>query len=83
MSGTQKAAVEQISYQLGLLGIDRITELQKSLELVVLGEGDYLHDCAKLGEDLHTCRNQTHRLQPEQRMETGGTHTLPAAARPE
>lgn len=60
--GTLKAAVERISYQLGLLGIDRITELQKSLELVVLGEGDYLHDCAKLGEDLHTPRNHTQRL---------------------
>lgn len=65
VSGTLKAAAERISYQLGLLCIDRITELQKSLELVVLGEGDYLHDCAKLGEDLHTPRNQRHRLQPE------------------
>lgn len=39
-------------HQFGLLCIDRIAELQKSLELIVLGECDYLHDCAKLGENL-------------------------------
>lgn len=32
------------SYQFGLLCIDRIAELQKGLELIVLGECDYLHD---------------------------------------
>lgn len=39
-------------HQFSLLCTDRITELQKSLELIVLGERDYLHDCAKLGENL-------------------------------
>lgn len=43
-----------ISYQFGLLCIDRIAELQKGLELIVLGKCDYLHDCAKLGENLET-----------------------------
>ena len=41
-----------MSYQFGLLGIDRITELQKGLELIVLSKRDYLHDCAKLGKNL-------------------------------
>ena len=40
------------SYQFGLLCISRIAELQKGLELIVLGECDYLHDCAKLRENL-------------------------------
>lgn len=39
-------------HQLGLLGVDGVTELQKSLELIVLGEGDDLHDCSELGENL-------------------------------
>ena len=43
-----------ISYQFGLLCIDRIAELQKGLKLIVLGKCDYLHDCAKLGENLET-----------------------------
>lgn len=67
MCGALAAAGGRISYQLGLLRIDRVTELQQSLELVVLGESDYLHDGAKLGEDLHTPRNQRERLRPEHR----------------
>lgn len=39
-------------YQFGLLSIDRITKLEKGLELIVLGECDDLHYCAKLGENL-------------------------------
>ena len=41
-----------LTYQLGLLGVDRVAELQQSLELVVLGEGDDLHHCPELAEDL-------------------------------
>lgn len=52
--GAQQAegAVWAEPHQLGLLGIDRVTELQESLELIVLGEGDDLHDCSELGENL-------------------------------
>lgn len=39
-------------YQFGLLRIDGIAELQKSLELIVLSERDDLHDRAKFGENL-------------------------------
>lgn len=48
-----------ISYQFGLLCVDRITELQQSLELIVLCECDYLHDCTKLGENL-SAKNHTY-----------------------
>lgn len=41
-----------VSYQFGLLCVDGIAELQQSLELIVLCECDYLHDCTKLGENL-------------------------------
>lgn len=40
------------TYQFSLLGIHWITELQKSLELVIFGKCDYLHDGSKFGEDL-------------------------------
>lgn len=40
------------SHQFSLLCIDGVTELQKSLELVVLGEGYNLHYGPKLTEDL-------------------------------
>lgn len=38
--------------QFSLLGVDGITELQKCLKLVVLGEGNDLHDRPKLAEYL-------------------------------
>lgn len=41
-----------VSYQFGMLCVAGITELQQSLELIVLCECDYLHHCAKLGENL-------------------------------
>lgn len=50
--------VHKVRYQFGLLCIDGITELQKSLELIVLGESDYLHYCAELGENLSPKTNR-------------------------
>lgn len=44
------------THQFGLLGIYGVTELQKSLELIIFGECDYLHDGSKLGEDLREIR---------------------------
>lgn len=52
------SSMKATSYQLGLLCINRIAELQKGLKLIVLGECDYLHDCAKLGENLQTKQNK-------------------------
>lgn len=72
-------------YQFGLLRVDRVTELQKSLELIVLGERDYLHDCAELGENLDRPTNQMDFLLLEQMKSEGhgGEEGLPAAAHPE
>lgn len=72
-------------YQFGLLRVDRVTELQKSLELVVLGERDYLHDCAELGENLDRPTKQMDFLLLEQMKSEGrgGEERLPAAAHPE
>lgn len=44
-------------YQLSLLCIDGVTELQQSLELVVLGEGYDLHHGPKFTEDLEEAKN--------------------------
>lgn len=41
-----------VSYQFSMLRVAGITELQQSLELIVLCECDYLHHCTKLGENL-------------------------------
>lgn len=46
-------------YQFSLLCVDRVAELQQSLKLVVLGEGDYLHHCPKFTEDLQEANSDT------------------------
>lgn len=51
-----------VSYQLGMLCVAGITELQQSLELIVLCECDYLHHCTKLGENLS--RKKTPKTNP-------------------
>lgn len=45
------------SYQFSLLCIDGVAELQKSLKLVVFGEGYNLHHGPKLTEDLEESWN--------------------------
>lgn len=50
-----------VSYQFGLLCVDGIAELQQSLELIVLCECDYLHDCTKLGENLSKKNKQANK----------------------
>lgn len=57
------------SHQFRLLRIDRFAELQKGLELVVLGERDDLHDGAKLGKNLGTKKKK------ELRSESGTQET--------
>lgn len=57
-----------VSYQFGLLCVDGIAELQQSLELIVLCECDYLHDCTKLGENLSKTNKQTNQIIQVQRF---------------
>lgn len=45
------------TYQFSLLCVDGVAELQKSLKLVVLGEGYNLHYSPELTEDLEESTN--------------------------
>lgn len=51
------------THHFSLLGMDRFTELQEGLELIVLSESDYLHHCAKLGENLPTRQRENINIQ--------------------
>lgn len=49
---TDKKKRRLFTHHFGMVCIQWVCILEQGLELVILGEGDDLQDCAKLGEDL-------------------------------